>query len=170
MHGLIWPILLMALGLILVIAEVFVPSGGMIGLLALGLIVVSIWQAFAISSSTGLAFLLADALLLPMAMMYAVYLWPKMPMANKVFLRPPDPEDVTVTHGGGRLDHLIGQFGRALTPLRPSGLVDFDGRRIDGVSEEGLIDPGSLVTAVRVQSGRLVVRAASVQTLDDLAG
>ena len=69
---------------------------------------------------------------------------------------------------GVMLDHLIGQFGRALTPLRPSGLVDFEGRRLDGLSEEGLIPSGALVRAVQVRSGQIVVRAASEKTLDEL--
>jgi membrane-bound serine protease (ClpP class) len=62
---------------------------------------------------------------------------------------------------------LIGQFGRAVTPLRPSGLVDFDGRRLDGLSEEGLIPAGTLVRAVRVRGGELVVRTATDPSLDD---
>jgi len=36
----------LALGLILLIAEVFVPSGGLIGLLAVCCVCVSLWQAF----------------------------------------------------------------------------------------------------------------------------
>jgi membrane-bound ClpP family serine protease len=63
---------------------------------------------------------------------------------------------------------LIGQFGRALTPLRPSGLVDFDGRRLDGLSEEGLIPSGALVRAVQVRGGRIVVRKASDRALDEI--
>ena len=51
----------------------------------------------------------------------------------------------------------MGQLGRALTPLRPSGMVDFDGRRLDGLSEEGLIPSGALIRAVRVRSGQLVI-------------
>jgi hypothetical protein len=49
-------------------------------------------------------------------------------------------------------------------------LVDFEGRRLDGLSEEGLIPAGALVRAVRVRSGQLVVRAASDKTLDELLG
>lgn len=169
MNTLIWPILLLVFGLVLLIAEVFVPSGGLIGLLAAGLLVVSLYQAFA-QTAYGWYFLLADFLLLPLALVFAVYLWPRTPMARKVFLAPPDPEEMSVAHSGGRLDHLIGQFGRALTPLRPSGLVDFDGRRLDGLSEDGLIPSGALVRAVRVQSGQLVVRLATEEALGSISG
>src|SRR5439155_4867201 len=100
----------------------------------------------------------------------AVHLWPRTPLAKRIFLKPPEPEDVDPGPGvhGVRPEHLIGQIGRALTPLRPSGMVDFDGRRLDGLSEEGLIPSGSLVRAVQVRSGQLVARQAQDRTLDEL--
>ncbi|MGE5756644.1 MAG: serine protease, partial [Planctomycetaceae bacterium] len=67
MSTLAWPLLLLAFGLILLLAEVFIPSGGMIGLLALSCLVLGLWQAFRQSLDLGLKFLLADFLLMPMA-------------------------------------------------------------------------------------------------------
>jgi membrane-bound ClpP family serine protease len=169
-HELIWPILCLAIGLLLLIVEIFVPSGGLIGILAIGLVVWSLVLAFTASVVLGLKFLIAVCVLMPLALALAVHLWPRTPLAKWIFLKPPDPEEVepeTAVHGV-RLEHLIGQFGRALTPLRPSGVVDFDGRRIDGLSEEGLIPPGSLVRAVQVRGSQLVVRMASDRTLDEL--
>jgi membrane-bound ClpP family serine protease len=168
MSALVWPILFLAFGLILLIAEVFIPSGGLIGLLAVGLLVLSLYRAFAQSTATGFQFLFAVGVFLPLALALAVHLWPRTPLARRILLRPPEPEDLESSHCGERLDHLIGQHGRALTPLRPSGLVNFDGRRLDGLSEEGLIPSGALVRAVQVRGGQLVVRLASDPSLDDL--
>ncbi len=163
-----WPLLLLAFGLILLISEVFIPSGGLIGLLAVSCVGLSLWKAFEHSYDLGLKFLLADFVLLPVAGALAIYLWPRTPLARRVFLRPPDPEEMDVSHSDQRIDHLIGQYGRALTPLRPSGMVDFDGRRLDGLSEEGLIPSGALVRAVRIRAGQLVVRTEPDQFLDEL--
>jgi len=168
MSTLAWPLLLLVFGLLLLIAEVFIPSGGVIGILAACCLVLSLWRAFDHSTAMGLNFLLADLLLMPMAMVVAIYLWPRTPLARRVFLNPPAPEDIEVSHSSQRLDHLVGQLGRALTPLRPSGLVDFDGRRLDGLSENELIPSGALVRAVRVRGGQLVVRAAPDPTLDEI--
>ena len=162
-----WPLLLLAFGLILLIAEIFIPSGGLIGLLALCCMALSLWRAFEQSTDLGLMFLLADFLLMPMAVVLGVYLWPRTPLAKRVLLKPPAPEEIEASHSGQRLDHLVGQLGRALTPLRPSGMVDFDGRRLDGLAEEGLIPPGSLIRAVRVRGGQLIVRTANDPTLDE---
>jgi membrane-bound ClpP family serine protease len=106
----------------------------------------------------GWKFAVAELLLIPAAMSYAIYLWPKTPLAKRIFLKPPNAEELSTTSERPRLDHLIGEFGRALTPLRPSGSVDFEGRRIDAMSEDGLIASGSMVKAVRVHSGVLIVR------------
>ena len=161
MSTLAWPLLLLALGLILLIAEVFVPSGGVIGLLALSCLLLSLWQAFSSSTVLGLKFLLADFVLMPMVFGLALYLWPKTPLAKRAFLEPPTSDEFEASHPVHRLDHLVGEIGKTLTPLRPSGLVDFDGRRLDGLSEEGLIGSGVLVQVVRVKSGQLVVRPAT---------
>jgi len=168
MSTLAWPLLLLVLGLFLLVAEVFIPSGGLIGLLAVFCLAASLWRAFEQSMSLGLKFLLADFFLLPLAVALAIHLWPKMPLAKRVFLLPPDPEEIDVSHSSPRIDHLVGQLGRALTPLRPSGTVDFDGRRLDGLSEEGLIPSGALIQAVRVRGHQLIVRLASDSTLDEV--
>jgi len=168
---LIWPLICLILGLVLLIAEVFVPSGGLIGLLAIGLLVVSLGLAFARSTARGLAFLTALLLLMPLTLAYAVHLWPRTPMAKWVFLKPPDAEDVAPESHGPRLEHLIGQFGRALTPLRPSGSVDFEGHKLDGMAEGGMMIPaGALVRAVQVRGAQLVVRLAPTQVLDEFVG
>jgi membrane-bound ClpP family serine protease len=168
MNALIWPIVFLAAGLLLLVVEVFIPSGGLIGLLALSCLVLSIWKAFAHSTTMGVQFLVALLILLPIALMAAAHLWPRTPLAKRIFLRPPEPEDIVPSHQNERLDHLIGQFGRALTPLRPSGRVDFDGRPLDGLSEEGLIPAGALVRAVQVRGGQLVVRMAPDRSLNEI--
>ncbi len=167
MSYLMWPLLLLGIGLALLLVEVFIPSGGLIALLAIGCLLLSLYQAFQAPSAPDLwwKLLIAELLLIPAALSYAVYLWPRTPFARRIFLKPPEPEEVDTAHERQRLDHLIGQFGRALTPLRPSGAVDFEGRRMDAMAEEGLIASGSLVRAVRIQSGVLVVRKADDEAL-----
>lgn len=56
------------------------------------------------------------------------------------------------------VSELEGEEGVALTSLRPAGLVELDGRRIDAVSEGSLIAAGSRVKVVRSEGLRVVVR------------
>ena len=158
MGTLTWPLLLLVLGLGFLMAEAFIPSGGMLPLLALVSVGLSLWEAFRQSYELGLGFLLADTVLLPLSVGLGLYLWQKSPLAARMTLKAPGPEEISVSHSGYRVDHLIGERGFTLTPLKPTGLVDFDGRRLEGVSEQGLIPEGTSVEAVSVRSGRLMVR------------
>ena len=52
-----------------------------------------------------------------------------------------------------------GQTGVARTALRPSGVVEIDGRRHDVVAEGAMIEAGAEVTVVAVDGLSITVRA-----------
>jgi membrane-bound ClpP family serine protease len=53
---------------------------------------------------------------------------------------------------------LLNGTGVALTQLRPSGTASIDGKRVDVVTEGGLIERGTKVKVVAVEGTRIVVR------------
>jgi membrane-bound serine protease (ClpP class) len=55
---------------------------------------------------------------------------------------------------------LLNGTGTALTQLRPSGVAQINGQRVDVVTEGGLIERGTAVKVVTVEGARIVVRAA----------
>lgn len=54
---------------------------------------------------------------------------------------------------------VLGQEGVALTPLRPAGKADFDGRVVDVVVDGPLVGPGQRVRVMLVEQMRIVVEA-----------
>lgn len=54
---------------------------------------------------------------------------------------------------------LMDQTGKALTILRPSGTALINGRRVDVVTEGGLIEAGTAVKVIAIEGMRTVVRA-----------
>jgi membrane-bound ClpP family serine protease len=54
---------------------------------------------------------------------------------------------------------LLHQTGAALTPLRPSGTAIINGRRVDVVTEGGMIERNTPVKVVAIEGMRVVVRA-----------
>lgn len=54
--------------------------------------------------------------------------------------------------------HLVGERGKVLTELRPSGSALLAGHPVDVVSEGAFIPKGELVQVVAVQGSRVVVR------------
>jgi membrane-bound serine protease (ClpP class) len=56
-------------------------------------------------------------------------------------------------------DHrLLHAVGVAHSPLRPAGIAEFHGERVDVVSEGELIDAGTDIIVTRVDGNRVVVR------------
>ncbi|HEY3789249.1 MAG TPA: NfeD family protein, partial [Urbifossiella sp.] len=56
------------------------------------------------------------------------------------------------------LEALKGRVGKATSPLRPSGSVEFDGRRVDAMTEGMMIDAGHWVRCMDVRGGKVIVR------------
>jgi membrane-bound serine protease (ClpP class) len=52
----------------------------------------------------------------------------------------------------------LGQRGTTTSPLRPAGVAEFDGERIDVVSRGEYVDAGEPIEVVRVEGNRIVVR------------
>jgi membrane-bound ClpP family serine protease len=153
-----WPSLFLALGLLLLIVEVFIPSGGLIGLCSIACLALSLWYAFSQSMGIGATFMLVDLVALPITAALAFSLWSHSPLGRKFFLIPPSREEIEVSHNELHLDHLVGLEGRALTPLRPSGNIEIEGRRLEALAEEGFLSAGTSIRVLRVRSGQLIVR------------
>src|SRR5260370_25100727 len=82
-----------------------------------------------------------------------IHFWPKTPMGRRFFLAAPD-EDATMAFlpENIELEDLRGQFGQALSALRPAGVVDFNGRRIDCMTEGIMVERGQRVRCIDVKS------------------
>jgi membrane-bound serine protease (ClpP class) len=148
------PVLLPTLGLTIIFAIFFfLPEGWttwLIGLLA----------AFACFVAGALLALLRSPYLALLALLAPLTLAPlTSSIAGRLRRRlDPPPSRDEFTFRDDSLYPLIGRSGRALTPLRPAGSVDFDGRRLDGLSEGEYIAEGTTVSGLRVRGRYLIVR------------
>ncbi|ASK64414.1 hypothetical protein CFK37_13830 [Virgibacillus phasianinus] len=149
-------IVLLILGIILIIAEFFVP-GGIVGILGIGCVVASLFISGQdighMSMSIGIAFLIS--------FIAAVILFRTIGMEKGVF-RHIILKDKTSTELGyvstvNRLE-LIGLEGISITPLRPSGTASFDNEQLDVVSEGRFIQREQPIKIVKVEGSRIVVR------------
>ena len=160
MTELILPFLFLILGLGLLAAENLLPTSGVLGVLAAACFAYLLYLGFSSSMTLGVGYLVAEALLIPLTYGAASYLIVKTGLGRLAYLRPPESQEVDLAIERRNLARLVGHRGRVLTTLRPAGTVDFEGRRLEGIAEEGLIPAGSSVLAVHVRSGRLIVRHA----------
>jgi membrane-bound ClpP family serine protease len=156
-----WAILLLILGLVLLVLEFFVPSGGTLAVMCALSFVAAIVLGFLHGPWTGALTMLAVCLVVPASVGASVRWWPNTPIGKLILIqRPRSSEDVlpeTVAYRG--LRDLVGRRGKAKGLMLPSGLVTIDGKSYDAVSEGRPIEPGQQVVVVHVSTQRLIVRA-----------
>jgi membrane-bound ClpP family serine protease len=160
MEPLIWAGILLLLGLMLVMLEVFVPTGGMLGFLSLTAILCGIGLAFYRGGLTyGFIFLVVTAVAVPTVLGLAFRWLPETSIGRRLLPTVPMSKDVLPDSEERRaLRALVGKIGSAKSTMLPSGAVIVDGRTIDAVSEGMPIEPGQPVRVIEVRGNRVVVR------------
>ena len=153
------PILLYALGLAFIAAEVLIPSGGILGFGALAAFVASVVTAFQVSASFGTTFLIVTCVSIPVVIALAVKAMPYTPFGRLMINNGLSFEAQEATDN--RDLGLLGQRGEVLTPLRPAGHARIEGRRVDVVSRGESLEPGVPVEVVEVRGNRVVVARAA---------
>jgi membrane-bound serine protease (ClpP class) len=161
-----WAIILLLLGCALVVLEVFIPSGGILGMLAGISILGSIFFAFRRDTTAGLSFVLVSMVAVPVLLTLAFRIWPHTPM-GKAFLGELPSEDELKPVDARRA--LVGRLGVAKSKMLPSGSVVVDDHWIDAVTQGDAIEPGEPVVVVEVRANRVVVRKADPDEAEQLA-
>jgi membrane-bound serine protease (ClpP class) len=150
-----WAILLLAVGLALIVAEVFFPSFGILSVLATSAIVGAIALAFRESTGSGIGFLLATGVLVPAVIVLAFKLFPKTPFGKRLVASGLSFESAPSLD---RRDlDLVGKEGTVEADCRPAGMARLEGRRVDVVTRGEWIERGERVKVVEVQGNRVVV-------------
>ncbi len=146
----LWVVLLFALGLSLIVAEIFLV-GVVLGLIGLLCMLASIYFGFEKSSGLGWTLVVIAAASVPVL----AIVWVK--VINRVLAMK--FTQAGYTSAQMQYKDLVGQEGVALTSLRPAGMARFGEKKVDVVSEGEVIDPDSRVRVVEVKGNRVVVRA-----------
>lgn len=147
-----WAIILAILAVVIFVAEIFLPSGGLLGVLAAGCLAASVVLCFMIDRWLGAGVAVALMILAPFIWMAAINLWQRSPVGRKLTL--------TATVGELPKVHvLVGAAGVTLTELRPMGECEINDTRIEAQSEMGVIIPaGKKIKVLSVAGGVATVR------------
>ena len=155
-------IVMFIIGLILLIAEFFVP-GGIVGAIGGALIVLSL--IFAGESVTHMALSIIIAMIIAVVGMVILmkFFGKKLHVFNKLVLKDATTSEEGYVSNENRIE-LIGKVGQTLTALRPAGVVLVEDERLDVVSEGTFIDAYKQVKIVKVEGSRIVVREINEKT------
>ena len=149
-------LLLLAAGAVLLAAELFLPTQGILAVLGGAALLAAVVVAFRIQPWLGAGLLAAILIASPFAATAAINLWPKTPFGRRIVLSPPESH-ITAT------SVIAGQRGVAVSELRPGGEIEIDGARHEAQSDRGLIRAGDPIRVLGIIDGRIVVRAVDVR-------
>lgn len=151
-------IIIFVIGVLLIVAEFFLP-GGISGILGAAAIIISIVLAGGDIEQMIIAVIIALTVAIVGMVIIMKFFGRELKVLNKVIL-----SDATTTEKGyvsnkNRVE-LVGKFAVTMTPLRPSGTIRIDNERIDAVSDGSFIGKDKYVKIIKVEGSRIVVREA----------
>jgi membrane-bound serine protease (ClpP class) len=142
-------------GIILLLLEMFIPSFGILGILgAAGLLYGIVSAAYDTGNATrslGIAAIVALAVIIVTA-----YIFRKRGIWNKFILSESLTKDKGFVPNELKED-LVGKEGITKSPLRPAGVAEIDGKRMDVVSPGDFVEPGRPVRVIAVDGTRILV-------------
>lgn len=156
---------LLAVAFLLIVVEAFVPSGGIIGVVALGAAVAGVAMLFRYETSWGIAGTLVTVVLGPMAFFFAISMLPSTPFGRRLIGEPSEEQIAQREESEralrARYEAMVGLEGVVISDLRPVGEAKFGGERLEVFAEGGLIPAGTPVRITRAEPNMIKVRAVS---------
>jgi membrane-bound serine protease (ClpP class) len=157
-------LILIGLGVLLLLGEILLPTGG--------LLVVAALLCFAAAVGTILYYgttveavvaVIGLAIGLPATGYVAMLAWRRMSLDSVL-----DQPEETLAAPTSELDILKGRTGKTVSPMRPSGTVEFDGKRMDAMTEGMMLDAGVWVRCVDIKRGQVIVRQIEEADVADI--
>lgn len=157
--------LLAAAGIVLLLIEAFVIPGfgvaGVLGIIALlgGLMLSTVGEGATMDSLIGAASRLGVSLVVAIVASLAILRYlPKTRVGKHLVLHTDLTAESGFTSEPVAEHDLVGKLGVAMSTLRPAGIADIDGQRVDVVSDGEFIEPGEPIRVDHVDGNRVVVR------------
>lgn len=153
--SLLLPIILQLVGVVVIIAEIILPSGGILSIAALGVFGYSLFIVFnEISMTIGFSFVAADLILIPVLVILGLKLLARSP----VTLRKTLSRKEGVSSQSSELESYVGRQGTAVTDLRPAGIAVINGKRVDVVTRGEYLEKDSAIIVTAVTGNQIIVR------------
>lgn len=149
-------IILFVAGLILLIIEAMIPGFGLPGITGIILVIVGI--VLAMNSVTMAIKSLGVAIIVTVIItIILLKLGKKSPIFRKIVLETELKEEKGYLSSRTKEEYL-NKEGIAITELRPSGIIEINGERIDALTEGEYISKNTPIKIVRVEGSKIFVR------------
>lgn len=151
----IYTILVILGGFILIILDIMIIPGGLVGTLGAILIVATIHNGYKL---LGAGFALNVSIITTIIALIIAYTTIKFKLW-RVVSHQESASGYTPFAGG--MKELIDQEGETITPLRPAGMIKIGEKRYNAMSNGEMIETKSKVKVIGVSGGQLVVKSGS---------
>ena len=141
-------------GVALLVVEIFMPGFGVPGLSGIALIITAIvlvWVNY--GAVAGIWMCLGAVVLMALALTFSLR-----SVTGGKFFRKWGLKELEKKAPENDLEPLVGRTGIAATPLRPSGIGDFDGVRLNVVTKGNFILKDAAIVIEKIEGNRIVVR------------
>ena len=157
--SLFFPIILQLVGVVVIIAEIILPSGGILSIAALGVFGYSLFIVFnEISMIIGFSFVAADLILIPVLVIVGLKLLARSP----VTLRKTLSRKEGVSSQSSELGSYVGTQGNAVSDLRPAGIAVINGKRVDVVTRGEYLEKDAAIIVTAVTGNQIIVRKKDI--------
>ncbi len=149
--------ILIGFGVVLLAAEFFLPTHGILVVAGVALFAAAVGLILLYGETwEAVAAVIALCIGVPIAGSVVFYGW------QRLSLEPGEESDAAATVATlpevAELGQLRGRYGKTVSPMRPAGSVEIDGRRVDALTEGMMLDADVWVKCVDVRAGRVIVR------------
>jgi len=163
LYPILWTFLFLGAAFIAAVLEVFLPSAGLFGVLALAFLVTSIVFSFQINVVVGSLYTLFVCLLVPVFLWGALRLWPRTWIGRRILLEPGEDPALVPDEEQQALRQLVGKQGIAKSKMLLGGHVEIEGNRYSAVSDAEPIESGELVSVLRIEGTSVIVRKSRLK-------
>lgn len=158
-------LLLVSIGLGLLALEIFVIPGfgvaGVVGIIAVaaGLTLGLVGHGASVRAVAGAGGRVTISMFAALAASVVLLRYlPRFPVGRRLMLETELATGSGYASAPERDVAWLGRVGRTTSPLRPAGIADIDGERVDVVSEGEMIEADTAIVVSRVDGNRIVVR------------
>ncbi len=157
-------IICLIFGLLMLAVEMFTPGVGVAGASGLlSLIAVVVMQLGWGSPRVALYITAITLLIIILAIIWIIRSLQRGKLSKSFLVLKDQSDGTSVPEIATAKQELVGKSGTSVTPLRPSGIADIEGRRVDVLAAGSFIEKNQQIIVVRAEGMHILVRERTAE-------
>ena len=155
-------IVCLIIALVMFVIELFTPGVGVAGATGLlALIAVIVMQLGWGHPRVALYIIAIALLLIILGLIWIIRSFQRGRLSKSFLVLKEHSDGTSVPEVAAAKNELLGKTGIALTTLRPSGIAEIDGKRVDVMTAGSFIQKGETITVIKAEGIHILVRAGA---------